>query len=195
MNPVSLTFRALAGATVVAAVACSSATTAPPEEALESSSQAIVSTNPGWNGWSSLSGGLITDPAAVAYDNNHVGVLATNYDLYFNWFQVLGGRGWQDLGNNGNPLNDPPVVVRVGNQIEVFVQDTTSGFLLHKTGTFNGGGLPTWSGWENLWLLETNSAGGLSPTGKLKNTGRCLVGTEPPQRLRRRHRLAALSPL
>lgn len=175
--------RASAGAAILAAVAC---THAPGDDSTNNAapaivSQEIVSATPGWNGWSSLGGGLTTDPALVSYDVNHVAAFATNQDLWVNWFEALAWKGWVNLGNNGNALTAPPVAVVAGNHIEVFVQDTTSGFLLHKEGTFNGGSAPTWSGWENIWLLENAPGGSLANAGHLANLGRppAVVVTQP----------------
>jgi hypothetical protein len=169
--------RALAGAVILAAVACTHATV----EDRGSTSQAVAPANPTWGGWVSLSGGLATDPAAVAYDANHVGAFATNYDLYFDWFKIVSWGGWVDLGNNGNPLSAPPVAVVAGNHVEVFVEDTTAGRLLHKEGTFNGGNTPTWSGWESIWLLENAPGGSLAATGPLASLSRppAVVVTQP----------------
>jgi len=159
--------RALTSAAILAAVACTHATGEDPG----STSQAVAPANPYWNGWGSLGGGLTTDPAIVPYDLNHVGAFATNQNLWFNWFQVWGWQGWVDLGNNGNALTAPPVAVRAGNNIEVFVQDTVTGFLLHKEGTFNGGSAPTWSAWESIWLLENAPGNSVAPAGPLANLG------------------------
>jgi hypothetical protein len=146
----------------------------------ESSSQAIVPANPSWNGWGSLNGGLTTDPALVSFSKNYIGAFATNEDLWFNWFPLLSWQGWVSLGNNGNALTSPPVAVVVGNHIEVFVLDTVSGFLLHKEGTTNGVSAPTWSAWENIWLLE-NAGSGVAATGPLANLSRppAVVVTQP----------------
>jgi hypothetical protein len=81
----------------------------------------------------------------------------------------------------GNALTSPPVAVIAGNHIEVFVIDTTSGFLLHQEGTLSGTYVPpTWSGWENLWNLEVVN-GAATPTGKLASMGRApaVVVTQP----------------
>ena len=170
--------RTLAGASILAIVACSSATSPSTSEPSESADlgtthEALASTQPNWSGWGTLGGGLTTDPALVSYDATHVGAFATNGNLYFNWFRVLTWDGWVNLGNNGNALSAPPVAVRVGNHIEVFVVDSTSGYLLHKQGTFNGTAEPSWSGWEVITRLSTDpSTGGLMDGGKLSTMGR-----------------------
>src|SRR6185369_916445 len=50
-----------------------------------------------------------------------------------------------------------PAAVVVGNHIEVFVVDSTTGFLLHKEGTFQTGARPSFGDWEQVWLLQNAS--------------------------------------
>jgi hypothetical protein len=165
----SLLFQSLSIGTLAAAVAACSSSSAAPTESTATATEA-VSSSLSWAGWTSLSGGLLTDPSIFAYDRYHVGAVAIHGDLYFNWFDTLRWTGWVDLGSAGHPFATAPVAVRAGNNIEVFAVET-NGWLAHREGTFNGTNAPSWGDWEEIWQLQSDGQTA-SPTGQLATSVR-----------------------
>ncbi len=139
---------------VVALAACSSGGS----ETIGGSAQAIVPVSPTWEGWESLSGGLVTAPVIVAPDDYRLAVFATGPDgtvwervwAVLEWVPENGN--WRSLGNKGNTVGAPAAVAS-GNVIELFARDSVTGHLLHQEAiSHDGGGYPIWNtaGWEDL---------------------------------------------
>ncbi len=127
-------------------------------ETVGSSGQAIVPVSPTWEGWESLSGGLVTAPVIVAPDDYRLAVFATGPDgtvwervwAVLEWVPENGN--WRSLGNKGNTVGAPAAVAS-GNVIELFARDSVTGHLLHQEAiSHDGGGYPIWNtaGWEDL---------------------------------------------
>jgi hypothetical protein len=174
-----LSFLAVAGGTLCGCAASTSATSAAPSAIDDDAgvSRPIVTrlsaaTQPAgaiapaglaagltFQGWTSLSGGLVTDPSIVNVGIAHYNAVATGPDgnVYSNWYDGTKWGGWTNLGNAGSAIAIAPAsIVEPGVQgardIAVFAIDS-AGSLLQKIGVASTNLLaaPTWgSTWQAI---------------------------------------------
>ena len=102
-----------------------------------------------WSAWSSLAGGITSDPAAAVNTDGRLEVFARGTDdaLWHIWQTVPHAGPWSAWGSLAGGITSDAVVVNSDGRIEVFARGTDNA-LWHIWQTAPGAG--PWSAWGSL---------------------------------------------